>query len=242
LNADDWQPRNDAIAQSVAAINQSREALQELFGSGRIEQRRARAEAARDLGAAEQLQRAALDAIRRNDLAKAAGLQSRAAQRLRQAMEQSTALRDEASQRLAEQLQNLDNALHDLAGKVPLPPDQSARLKELADLSTQAATALRLAASAMNLALATPASSTPGSPGSGATGAIESPVPAGPGRTAVTGPLPASIRDLGISPDQWLKLSPAAQRDVLSTSQQLGPPAYRPLIQDYYVKVSQMPK
>jgi hypothetical protein len=241
LNPDDWQRRNDAISQSTSAINAAREALQKLLDSNQIEQRRGQAEASRDFDAAQKLQRASLDAIRRNDLSRADALQSQALRRLRQAMEESAASRNQESQRLTDQLQNLERSLQELAGKSTQSDQFRQQLKDLTDASARAADALQRAAAAMNLALASPGSSTPDAQRQSSS-PTESPAPGAPSRSASSGPLPATIRDLGITPDQWLRLSPEAQGDVLATSQQQGPLSYRPLIQDYYVKVSQMKK
>ena len=303
LNADDWQQRNDAITQSVTGITQAREQLQKLLDSNLIEQRRGQAEAARDLDAAKNLQRTALDSLQRNDPAKAADLQARAAVRLRQAMTESPSLRDPASQRLAENLQSL---IRDLSAGRQISKEQLAQIRQQlksfdatplgdrarkagavldrvdlpnasealknaqrilraaeelqspstsnpaldaqqaaqaqqdppsAESSSQAAAALSRAASTMNLALTAPTSNDEGPRPAAQLSAIAS---GATNRGSTTGPLPASIRDLGISPEQWLRLSPAVQRDVLSTARQSGPLSYRQLIADYYLKVSQM--
>ena len=244
LNPDDWQQRNDAITQSTGAVNTAREALQKLLDSNEIEQRRGQAEAVRDFDAAQTLQRASLDAIRRNVLPRATELQFRALRRLSQAMEESAAARNQESRRLAEQLQNIERALQELAGKSQRPDqiDQlGQQMKDLADASARAVDTLQRAATAMNLASASPGSASGGAQRQ-TSSPTESPAPGAPVRNSSSGPLPASIRDLGITPDQWLRLSPEAQREVLATSQQQGPISYRPLIQDYYVKVSQMKK
>jgi len=57
---------------------------------------------------------------------------------------------------------------------------------------------------------------------------------------ADAGAVPAAVRDVGITPDQWAKLPPMARKDLLNAAQQSGPPAYRQMIKDYYVKVARM--
>lgn len=57
---------------------------------------------------------------------------------------------------------------------------------------------------------------------------------------AGAGSLPAAIRDIGISADQWAKLPPLAKKDLLNAAQQSGPPSYRQMIKDYYSRVAQM--
>lgn len=54
------------------------------------------------------------------------------------------------------------------------------------------------------------------------------------------GTLPAAVRDVGITPDQWAKLPPMARKELLNTAQQSGPPAYRQMIKEYFVKIAQM--
>lgn len=52
--------------------------------------------------------------------------------------------------------------------------------------------------------------------------------------------LPASVRDIGISADQWAKLPPLEKKDLLNAAQQSGPPAYRQMIKDYFLRVAKM--
>ena len=52
--------------------------------------------------------------------------------------------------------------------------------------------------------------------------------------------LPAAVRDIGITPDQWTRLPPMAKKDLLNAAQQSGPPAYRQMIKEYYVRVAKM--
>ena len=59
---------------------------------------------------------------------------------------------------------------------------------------------------------------------------------------APTGPngLPAAVRDIGITPDQWAKLPPMQKKELLNAAQQSGPPTYRQMIKDYYVRIARM--
>lgn len=52
--------------------------------------------------------------------------------------------------------------------------------------------------------------------------------------------VPASVRDIGISQDEWAKLPELTRKDLLNAAQQSGPPAYRQMIKDYYLRVSKM--
>jgi hypothetical protein len=52
--------------------------------------------------------------------------------------------------------------------------------------------------------------------------------------------VPASVRDIGISQDEWAKLPELTRKDLLNAAQQSGPPAYRQMIKDYYVRVAKM--
>lgn len=108
--------------------------------------------------------------------------------------------------------------------------------------AAQAASALQRAAAAMSAALsqsatdaaASPvAAAPPGTPATGANGARGT-------AAATAGPPPAAIRDLGISLEHWARLPPLARRDLLAAAQQSGPPAYRQMIRDYYLKLAQM--
>ena len=59
-----------------------------------------------------------------------------------------------------------------------------------------------------------------------------------PGAAPVS--LPASVRDIGITADQWAKLPPLARKDLMNAAQQSGPPSYRQMIKDYYVRIAKM--
>src|SRR5665213_2448774 len=50
----------------------------------------------------------------------------------------------------------------------------------------------------------------------------------------------ASAAALGISPADWAKLPPLMQKQLQNASQQSGPPAYREMIKDYYIRLSHM--
>lgn len=52
--------------------------------------------------------------------------------------------------------------------------------------------------------------------------------------------LPASVRDIGISADQWARLPDLVKKDLLNAAQQSGPAAYRQMIKDYYVRVAKL--
>jgi hypothetical protein len=52
--------------------------------------------------------------------------------------------------------------------------------------------------------------------------------------------LPASVRDIGITADQWAKLPPLARKDLMNAAQQSGPPSYRQMIKDYYVRIAKL--
>jgi hypothetical protein len=51
---------------------------------------------------------------------------------------------------------------------------------------------------------------------------------------------PASVSALGISGGDWAKLPPIMQRELMNASQQSGPPAYKEMIKNYYVRVARM--
>jgi hypothetical protein len=51
---------------------------------------------------------------------------------------------------------------------------------------------------------------------------------------------PASVTALGISGSDWAKLPPIMQRELMNASQQSGPPAYKEMIKNYYVRVARM--
>lgn len=52
--------------------------------------------------------------------------------------------------------------------------------------------------------------------------------------------LPASVRDIGITADQWARLPDLAKKDLMNAAQQSGPAAYRQMIKDYYVRVAKL--
>ena len=45
----------------------------------------------------------------------------------------------------------------------------------------------------------------------------------------------------GISPREWAKLPPLVQHALLNAAQQSGPPAYREMIKEYFVKIARDP-
>jgi hypothetical protein len=65
------------------------------------------------------------------------------------------------------------------------------------------------------------------------------------GMAAGEGPpvvVPASVRDIGISQNEWAKLPELTRKDLLNAAQQSGPPSYRQMIKDYYLRVAKMPQ
>ena len=51
---------------------------------------------------------------------------------------------------------------------------------------------------------------------------------------------PAAVLDLGINASQWAKLPPLVRGELTTAAQQSGPPAYRQMIRDYYIRIAQM--
>ena len=51
---------------------------------------------------------------------------------------------------------------------------------------------------------------------------------------------PASVAALGINGSDWSKLGKTMQQQLLNASQQSGPPAYKEMIKNYYVRVARM--
>jgi hypothetical protein len=51
---------------------------------------------------------------------------------------------------------------------------------------------------------------------------------------------PKSVQELGISASDWAKLGPLMQQDLLNAAQQTGPPAYREMIKNYYIRIAGM--
>jgi hypothetical protein len=52
--------------------------------------------------------------------------------------------------------------------------------------------------------------------------------------------IPASVRDIGITADQWAKLPDLTKKDLMNAAQQSGPPAYRQMIKDYYTRIAKL--
>lgn len=52
--------------------------------------------------------------------------------------------------------------------------------------------------------------------------------------------IPAAVRDIGITADQWAKLPDLAKKDLMNAAQQSGPPAYRQMIKDYYTRIAKL--
>jgi hypothetical protein len=51
---------------------------------------------------------------------------------------------------------------------------------------------------------------------------------------------PVSVRQLGISAGDWARLGPLTQQELLNAAQQNGPPAYREMIKNYYIRIAQL--
>ena len=51
---------------------------------------------------------------------------------------------------------------------------------------------------------------------------------------------PAAVKAIGISASDWAKLPPMMQRELMNASQQSGPPAYKEMIKNYYIRVAHM--
>jgi hypothetical protein len=51
---------------------------------------------------------------------------------------------------------------------------------------------------------------------------------------------PLSVQELGISAGDWARLGPLTRQELLNASQQNGPPAYREMIKNYYVRIARL--
>lgn len=51
---------------------------------------------------------------------------------------------------------------------------------------------------------------------------------------------PASVQQLGISAGDWARLGPLTRQELLNAAQQNGPPAYREMIKNYYVRIAKL--
>ena len=51
---------------------------------------------------------------------------------------------------------------------------------------------------------------------------------------------PKSVEELGISASDWARLGPLMQQDLLNAAQQTGPPAYREMIKNYYIRIARV--
>lgn len=124
------------------------------------------------------------------------------------------------------------------------------------DASQQAAAALQQAAAAMAAATASssPASSSsdPATAQPDVAGAARGDATASrPGRTldsrhgvglaaGASDERPTSVQQLGISAGDWARLGPLTQRELLNAAQQNGPPAYREMIKNYYIRIARL--
>ena len=52
--------------------------------------------------------------------------------------------------------------------------------------------------------------------------------------------VPGSVAALGINASDWAKLPPIMQKELMNASQQSGPPAYKEMIKNYYVRIAQL--
>jgi hypothetical protein len=48
------------------------------------------------------------------------------------------------------------------------------------------------------------------------------------------------VQELGISAGDWARLGPLTRRELLNAAQQSGPPAYREMIKNYYVRIARL--
>jgi len=53
---------------------------------------------------------------------------------------------------------------------------------------------------------------------------------------------PQSVQELGISAGDWARLAPLQRQELLNAAQQSGPPAYREMIKNYYVRIARLGK
>jgi hypothetical protein len=51
---------------------------------------------------------------------------------------------------------------------------------------------------------------------------------------------PPSVHELGISAGDWARLGPLTRQELLNAAQQSGPPAYREMIKNYYVRIARL--
>lgn len=51
---------------------------------------------------------------------------------------------------------------------------------------------------------------------------------------------PQSVQELGISAGDWARLGPLTRQELLNAAQQSGPPAYREMIKNYYVRIARL--
>jgi hypothetical protein len=48
------------------------------------------------------------------------------------------------------------------------------------------------------------------------------------------------VQELGISAGDWARLAPLQRQELLNAAQQSGPPAYREMIKNYYVRIARL--
>jgi hypothetical protein len=49
---------------------------------------------------------------------------------------------------------------------------------------------------------------------------------------------PESVKAMGISAADWARLPPLVRKELMNAAQQSGPPAYREMIKNYFVKIA----
>ncbi|HSZ55178.1 MAG TPA: hypothetical protein VK797_05925 [Tepidisphaeraceae bacterium] len=162
------------------------------------------------------------------DLASAAklehtGRKELARKRLEQAFDQAPSLRE----------QNPSDALRQAAQAA-----QAAEQSQDNGAFEQAAGELQLAASSLARSLSVASMKSPKPQASAQV--AHTPKPIAARGTSLSGPVPAAVRDLGLSADDWARLPALAQRDLLNTAQQTPPPEYREMVRDYFVKLARM--
>lgn len=83
-----------------------------------------------------------------------------------------------------------------------------------------------------------PGPSGPGTANGGnGNGTGSSPFEAG---TVAAADTPKEVKEIGIAPSDWIRLSPAMQDQLLHAAQQGGPPSYRDMIKNYYYRIARL--
>jgi hypothetical protein len=83
-----------------------------------------------------------------------------------------------------------------------------------------------------------PSTGTPGTP------SANIPSPGGSGKILSANGredlIPQEVRNVGVAPSDWIKLSPEYQDQLLHSAQQPGPPEYRDMIKNYYTRIARI--